>query len=136
MIDVPAPAVCPGCGDASAPVVESVDESVDEQVQRDIEVRTVVRRFKIKICRCARCGKLRRGKHPLQTSTATGCCASQVGPLARSAMAFMNKSLGLSLGKIADLFGTLWNLEVTRGGVSRTRLPRSGTSASATITTS
>jgi transposase len=33
-------------------------------------------------------------------------------------MAFMNKTLGLSLGKIADLFGTLWKLDVTRGGVS------------------
>jgi transposase len=114
VIDVPAPAVCPVCGDASAPLVESIDE----QVQRDIEVRTVVRRFKIKVCRCARCGKLRRGKHPLQTSTATGCCASQIGPLARSAMAFMNKTLGTSVGKIADFFGTLWKLQVTRGGVS------------------
>jgi transposase len=114
VIDVEPPAVCPACGDASAPI----EESIDEQVQRDIEVRTVVRRFKVKVCRCARCGKLRRGRHPLQTSTATGCCASQVGPLARSAMAFMNKTLGLSLGKIADLFGALWGLEVTRGGVS------------------
>lgn len=114
VIEVAPPEVCPACGDAAAPVIESIDE----QVQRDIEVRTVVRRFKIKVCRCARCGKLRRGKHPLQTSTATGCCASQVGPLARSAMAFMNKTLGLSLGKISDLFDTLWKLDVTRGGVS------------------
>lgn len=115
VIEVAPPAVCPGCGDASAPVVV---ESVDEQVQRDIEVRTVVRRFKIPVCRCGRCGRLRRGKHPLQTSTATGCCASQVGPMARGAMAFMNKTLGLSLGKVADLFRTLWKLGVTRGGVS------------------
>lgn len=114
VIDVAPPEVCRGCGDASAPVVESIDE----QVQRDIEVRTVVRRFKIKVCRCAGCGKRRRGTHPLQTSTATGCCASQIGPLARSAMAFLNKTLGLSIGKIADLFGTLWKLPVTRGGVS------------------
>ncbi len=33
-------------------------------------------------------------------------------------MVFMNKTLGLSLGKITDLFGTLWNLQVTRGGVN------------------
>jgi transposase len=114
VIDVEPPAVCPGCGDTSAPVVESIDE----QVQRDIEVRTVVRRFKIKVCRCGRCGKRRRGMHPLQTSGATGCCASQIGPLARGAMAFMNKTLGLSIGKVADLFSTLWKLQVTRGGVS------------------
>jgi len=114
VIDVPPPPVCPGCGDASEPVVESSDE----QVQRDIEIRTVVRRFKIKVCRCPRCGRRRRGVHPLQTSTATGCCASQVGPLARGAMVYMNKTLGLSLGKIADLFDSLWDLRVTPGGVS------------------
>jgi transposase len=114
VIDVAPPPVCPGCGDASEPVVESIDE----QVQRDIEIRAVARRFKIKVCRCGRCGRRRRGTHPLQTSTATGCCASQVGPLARGAMIYMNKTLGLSLGKIADLFDSLWGLQITRGGVS------------------
>ena len=113
VIDVPPPAACPHCGDTSVAV-----ESIDEQVQRDIEIRTVVRRFKVRVARCGCCGKPRRGVHPLQTSTATGCCASQVGPMARGAMAFMNKTLGLSLGKIADLFATLWGLGVTRGGVS------------------
>jgi transposase len=33
-------------------------------------------------------------------------------------MAFMNKTLGLSLGKIAELFSTLWKLDITRGGVN------------------
>jgi len=113
VIDVPPPAACPHCGDAAA-----VIESIDEQVQRDIEVRTVVRRFKIPVARCACCGRRRRGLSPLQTSAATGCCASQIGPMARSAMVFMNKTLGVSIGKIADLFGTLWGLEVTPGGVN------------------
>jgi len=115
VIDVPPPAACPHCGDAAA-----VIESIDEQVQRDIEVRTVVRRFKIPVARCACCGRRRRGLSPLQTSAATGCCASQIGPMARSAMVFMNKTLGVSIGKIADLFGTLWGLEVTPGGVNHT----------------
>jgi transposase len=113
VIDVPPPQSCPSCGQQAGVV-----ESIDEQVQRDIEVRTVVRRFKIRVMRCACCGKRRRGSHPLQTSTATGCCASQVGPLARSAMVFMNKTLGLSLGKVANLFGTLWGLGITPGGVN------------------
>jgi transposase len=111
-IDVPPPEACPHCGGRSA-----VIESTDEQVQRDVEVRTVVRRFHVRVARCSCCGRRRRGTHPMQTSTATGCCASQVGPLARSAMAYMNKALGLSLGKVADLFGTLWGLAVTPGGV-------------------
>jgi transposase len=113
VIDVPPPSACPHCGERSVTV-----ESIDQQVQRDIEVRTVVRRFRITVARCACCGRRRRGHHPLQTSTATGCCASQIGPLARGAMVFMNKTLGLSLGKIANLFGVLWELQVTPGGVS------------------
>jgi len=112
VIDVPPPEACPRCGGRSAVV-----ESTDRQVQRDIEVRTVVRRFNVRVARCAGCGRRRRGRHPLQTSSATGCCASQVGPLARGAMAFMNKALGLSLGKVADLFAALWGLRVTPGGV-------------------
>jgi transposase len=113
VIDVPPPQTCPHCGDTAATI-----ESTDEQVQRDIEVRTVVRRFNIRVARCAGCGRRRRGRHALQTSAATGCCASQVGPMARSAMAFMNKTLGLSLGKIAHLFDSLWDLHLTPGGVS------------------
>ena len=115
VIDVPPPQACPHCGERGA-----VIESTDEQVQRDIEVRTVVRRFVVRVARCHGCGRRRRGTHPMQTSTATGCCASQVGPLARSAMAYLNKTLGLSLGKVADLFGTLWGLTITPGGVGHT----------------
>ena len=33
-------------------------------------------------------------------------------------MVFMNKTLGLSLGKVANLFGTLWGLGITPGGVN------------------
>jgi len=113
VIDVPPPEACAACGST-----QTVEDRTDQQVQRDIEVRTVVRRFVIRQVRCRRCGKVRRGKHPLQTSTATGCCASQVGPLARAAMAYFNKALGVSLGKISGVFDTLWNLSVTPGGVS------------------
>lgn len=113
VIDVPPPEACPACGGT-----QTVADRTDQQVQRDIEVRTLVRRFVIRQVRCRRCGKIRRGKHPLQTSTATGCCASQVGPLARAAMAFFNKALGVSLGKIAGVFDTLWDLPITAGGVS------------------
>ena len=113
VIDVPPPEACAACGST-----EILPNRTDQQAQRDIEVRTIVRRFVIRRVRCRRCGKVRRGRHPLQTSTATGCCASQVGPLARSAMAFFNKVMGLSLGKISGVFGTLWDLPITAGGVS------------------
>jgi len=113
VFDVPAPEACPACNSS-----ESAEEETDTQVHRDIEVRTVVRRFVARVVKCVKCGAVRRGRHALQTSSAAGCCASQVGPTARAAMAYLNKSLGLSLGKIADAFSALWGLSVTPGGVS------------------
>lgn len=57
VIDVPPPEAYPHCGERSAVV-----ERVDQQVQRDIEVRTIVRRFQIRVARCPGCGRRRRLK--------------------------------------------------------------------------
>jgi transposase len=113
VIEVPPPQACPHCGDERVNI-----ELIDPQVQVDLPTTPVVRRFKIRVARCACCGRPRRGRHPLQTSAATGCCAAQIGPTARAAMAFMNKTLGLSVGKIALCFSKLWFIRITRGGVS------------------
>ena len=45
-----------------------------------------------------------RGRHPLQTSDATGAAASQIGPNAQAGIVYLNKRCGMSYGKIADYF--------------------------------
>ena len=62
------------------------------------------------------CGQTVQGRHALQTSTARGAAASQLGPNVHAVLAILNKQLGLSHGKSVKLLGTLFEgLTIARG---------------------
>src|SRR5229473_6423355 len=90
------PASCPHCAG------ELVETHTDIQHQVDLPRRPIHRQFTIHCGLCRRCHRPVRGRHPLQTSDATGAAASQVGPDAQAAIVYLNKRCGLSYGKIAD----------------------------------
>jgi transposase len=98
-LEAPLPDACPDCG---GPLEE--DDQVDEQFQTDIPTQPVRRKFRIHKGRCKTCGRRVRGRHPLQTSDATGAAQSQIGPSAQAGIVFLNKRCGMSYGKIADYF--------------------------------
>jgi transposase len=91
------PEVCPDCG---GDIQE--DDDVDEQFQTDIPTRPIRRKFRIHKGCCKSCGRRVRGRHPLQTSDATGAAQSQLGPNVQAGIVYLNKRCGLSYGKIAD----------------------------------
>jgi transposase len=91
------PEVCPHCG---GDIQE--DDDADEQFQTDIPTKAIRRKIRIHKGCCKKCGRRVRGRHPLQTSDATGAAASQVGPNAQASIVYLNKRCGLSCGKIAD----------------------------------
>lgn len=91
------PEACPNCGGDLAE-----DDDVDEQFQTDIPTTPIHRKFRIHKGCCKKCGRRVRGRHPLQTSDATGAAASQVGPNAQASIVYLNKRCGLSHGKIVD----------------------------------
>jgi transposase len=97
--DAALPEHCPHCGGDIAE-----DDEVDEQFQTDIPVQPIRRKFRIHKGCCKRCGRRVRGRHPLQTSDATGAAQSQIGPNAQAAAVYLNKRCGMSYGKIADYF--------------------------------
>jgi transposase len=111
--DAPLPDACPDCG---GPVEET---HLDTQFQTDIPRRPIVRRFDIHCGRCRSCGRACRGRHPLQTSDATGACASQVGPDAQAGVVVLNKEGGLSYRKVARVFDTLFGIPLTRGACTQ-----------------
>jgi transposase len=111
--DAPLPDACPGCG---GPLDET---HVDQQFQTDIPRRPVVRQFDVHCGRCRACGRTCRGRHPLQTSDATGAAASQLGPDAQAAVVLLNKDAGLSHGKVAATLGTLFGISLTRGACAQ-----------------
>lgn len=99
ILEAPLPDACPYCGGAIA-----ADDDVAEQFQTDIPTQPVRRKFRIHQGTCRGCGRRIRGRHPLQTSDATGAAQSQIGPNAQASIVYLNKRSGMSYGKIADFF--------------------------------
>jgi transposase len=96
-LEAPLPEACPHCG---GELLE--DGVVDEQFQTDIPTKPIHRKFRIHQGNCQSCGRRVRGRHPLQTSDATGAAASQIGPNAQASIVYLNKRCGMSYGKIVD----------------------------------
>jgi len=109
--EAPLPESCPRCGGR-----QFIDEHVDHQYQVEIPRRPIYRQFNVAVARCTCCGRRVQGRHPLQTSDALGCAASQIGPEAQSAITLLNKELGLSQGKISRFLQALFGIKLTRGG--------------------
>jgi transposase len=103
-----------------------VPDQIEHQYQTEIPRRPIHRQFNVHVGHCKRCGERVQGRHPLQTSDALGCCASQLGPDAQAAIVHLNKDAGLSQGKISTLFSTLFGIPVTRGGVCQAMLRAAG----------
>jgi transposase len=95
------------------------DTGVDFQYQTEIPRQPIRRRFTIHRGRCRQCGRHVHGRHPLQTSDATGAAASQVGPDAQAAVVLLNKRFGLSHVKTAQVMTELCGVPLTRGAVTQ-----------------
>lgn len=98
------------------------ETGVAAQYQTDIPRRPLVRRFDVRLGRCAGCGRCVHGRHPLQTSDALGAAASQLGPDAQAALVILNKDAGLSHGKAAAVMTKLFGVAVTRGASAQVGL--------------
>lgn len=108
-LDAPLPAACPDCGGAVC------ETKVVPQYQTEIPRRPLIRQFNVHVGCCCGCGKRLQGRHPLQTSDATGAAASQLGPDAQATCVLLNKRLGLSHGKVVEVFSCLFGIPLTRG---------------------
>jgi len=115
---------CPSCG---GPLQ---DLQTHEQIVTDLpEVHPTVRRYVTHSGHCPRCNRRVRSRHPDQTSDAGGAAGNQLGPNALALAADMKHRLGLSYGKIVELFGTHYHLHTCPGSLARAgqRLARLGT---------
>lgn len=113
--DVPLPTECPHCGERRLH-----ETHVAAQYQTEIPRTVIYRRFDVHVGVCDRCGQAVESRHALQTSTARGAAASQLGANIHAALAIMNKQLGLSHGKCVKLLGTLFEgLSIARGTSAR-----------------
>lgn len=112
-LDAPLPDQCPNCGG------DVIEDHLDQQFQTEIPRQPIVREFKIHCGHCKKCGKHLRGRHPLQTSDATGAAQSQLGADAQAAIVYLNKRAGMSHGKIADTFDKFFGIDISRGACAQ-----------------
>ena len=112
-LEAPLPEQCPDCGG------KIIEDRLDEQFQTEIPRQPIVRKFNIHCGHCPTCGKHVRGRHPLQTSDATGAAQSQLGPDAQATVVYLNKRAGMSYGKIADTFHKCYRITLTRGAAAQ-----------------
>jgi transposase len=114
--DATLPDACPDCQGLL------VETAVADQFQTEIPRQPVVRQFRVHIGHCTGCGRRVQGRHPLQTSDALGAAASQVGPDAQAAATLLHTQAGLSHGKVAAVFDTLFGIDLTRGASAQINL--------------
>jgi transposase len=109
------PAACPECGGA----VKKNDVQYQYQIDIPRPIPMVVTRFRIHIGHCQACGQRLQGRHPEQTSDATGAAAVQIGPHALGLAAELKHSLGVPFGKTARILSTATALTVNRSTLAR-----------------
>jgi len=111
------PESCPHCDGKELKPTKLVT-----QTQVELPTKPIVRRFDIEVGECNGCGKRVQGRHELQTSDAVGAAKHQLGSRMHAAIAWLNKRLGLSHGKVAELFDRLFGVKISRSTSCRSML--------------
>ena len=109
-VEAKLPQACPQCGHDQFDEVETVEQFQEELPREPLRRKIVIHKGK-----CRKCSHRVQGRHPLQTSDATGAAASQVGPIAQAAIVYLNKHAGMSHKKISETFRDLMGMKVSRG---------------------
>jgi len=111
------PAACPHCGGTHV-----TQTHTSEQFQTEVVCQVVQRKFVIQVGQCPDCGERVQGRHPLQTSDALGAARVQLGGKTHALIAWLNKRLGLSHGKIQEFFARVFGLPLGRATSCRSML--------------
>jgi len=111
------PQACPHCGGACV-----IETHTAEQFQTEVECKVVQRKFVVHVGQCGSCHQRVQGRHPLQTSDALGAASVQLGGKTHALIAWLNKRLGLSHGKVKELFDRMFGLAIGRATICRSML--------------
>ena len=111
------PAACPHCGGDAVTQTHTA-----EQFQTEVVSQIVQRKFVVPVGQCATCRQRVQGRHPLQTSDALGAASVQLGAKTHALIAWLNKRLGLSHGKVTELLQRVFDLTIGRATSCRSML--------------
>lgn len=101
------PKACPHCDGRHITQTHTA-----EQFQTEVVTKLVQRKFIVQVGQCDGCGQRLQGRHPLQTSDALGAAKVQLGGKVHALMTWLNKRLGVSHGKVQELFDRVFGLAI------------------------
>lgn len=104
---------CPNCG---GPITDV--QPCAQYIEDLPPVRPRVIKLTTYVATCPCCGEV-RSTHPLQVSTATGAAGTHLSARALSLAAWLSKRLGLTTRSVCRLFGQLFGLKLTPGGLTQ-----------------
>jgi transposase len=106
--------LCPDCH------VELFDPGVVVQYQTDLPpIVPVVTQFNIETGWCPCCQRRHQGRHPQQTSDATGAAGNTLGPVVLTMAAELKHRLGVPYRKITDFLETYCDFKVSPAALVR-----------------
>src|SRR5450432_1588500 len=120
-IQATAPRQCPDCGGAVD--LERIDEATIIDIPRN--VKPVITRYSVPVCRCQKCGKPVRGRAPGLAPDQTGATAHRLGPEVMAAAHDLHYGMGIPVRKVPGVLLALTGVGVTASAITQNAMKQS-----------
>ena len=118
-IDVPVTETsCPKCGGE----LEADGEEVVTNTDLPEMPKPIVKAYRVQMCKCGKCGKRVRGRHPEVAPDQRGATAHRLGPRALAMAALIFYGVGTPQRKIPLLLLLMTGLKVTQGALTQSAI--------------
>ncbi len=121
-VPVPVRGCCPDCGGVLGEAAQEIVSTTDMLLEPCAEVR----RYRVEIRQCRRCGKSVRGRHPDIAAGQQGATAHRVGPRARAAAHILHYAHGVPVRKVPSILEELTGVRLTQGAITQDAIKQSG----------
>ncbi|MGH9753004.1 MAG: IS66 family transposase [Blastocatellia bacterium] len=109
---------CPGCG---GDLVADGEEVVTNTDLPEMP-KPIIKAYRVQMCKCGKCGKRVRGRHPEVAPDQRGATAHRLGPRALALAALIFYGVGTPQRKIPFLLLLMTGLKVTQGALTQSAI--------------
>ena len=118
-VDVPVTeSRCPFCGGTLEPEATAAASVTDIPITPEPEVRL----FKVHVCRCQRCGRTTRGKHPDVAPDQHGATAHRLGPRIKAMAHSLHYQHGIPVRRLPAILREMTGITVTQSALTQDAL--------------
>jgi Transposase IS66 family. len=112
--------ICPDCGGELEP--ERIDFAYTTELPE--RPKPKVTHYRVEVCRCRRCGKQVRGRHPAVAQGQSGATAHRLGDRVMATAQALHYGLGVPMRKVPLILQEMTGVRVTQGAVMQDALRR------------